>query len=118
MRRKTKDLTIKTNIPLKPFVAPKISDKLKVTYKKSVVAPPAVASAKHLGGHRLEVVFTDGVCRKIDVAPFLKRFPHPSHNKYKKISEFKKFKIIDGNINWHDYNMIFEPESLYKGEIR
>ena len=117
MKNNTKDLIVKTSIPLKPFVAPKISDKLIITRKRAVAAPPSVATAKHLGGHRLEVVFSDGIRREIDVAPFLERFPHPCHNKYKKVSEFKKFKIIDGNVNWDDYNMIFTPESLYSGKI-
>jgi len=109
---------MKTNIRLKPSAAPKVSPNLKVTIEVIDTAPPSVVSATHLKGHCLEVEFSDGSQRLINFDPFLKRFRHPDLDRYKKISEFKKFKIIDGNINWHDYNMIFEPESLYKGEIR
>jgi hypothetical protein len=31
--------------------------------------------------------------------------------------EFKKFKIIDGNLMWNDYEMIFPLEDLYEGKI-
>jgi len=118
MKCSDKNLIIKTNIKLNPCPKITVSPKLKISFRKDIAKPVPVASARHVGGHRLEVVFTDGFQRTIDFNPFLKRFDHPDYDRYKKISEFKKFKIIDGNINWHDDNMIFEPESLYKGEIR
>jgi len=77
-----------------------------------------VKSAKHITNHRLEVTFSDGARREVDFKPFLQRFRHPDLERYKKVTEFKKYKVIDGNINWHDYNMIFPVEDLYKGEIR
>jgi hypothetical protein len=76
-----------------------------------------VASARHLEGLRLEIVFSDGARRIIDFRPFLERFSHPDYDKYMDVDEFKKFSIMDGNINWNDYHMIFTMESLYKGEL-
>ena len=29
--------------------------------------------------------------------------------------KFKAFKIVDGNINWNDYELIFSIEDLYEG---
>jgi hypothetical protein len=76
-----------------------------------------VASARHLGGHRLEIEFSDNTRRVIDFKPFLERFSHPDYDRYMDVDEFKKFGIVDGNINWNDYHMIFTMESLYKGEL-
>ena len=77
-----------------------------------------VTKAKHARGHRLEIEFSDGIRRVVDFMPFLKRFRHPAYDKYMTVSGFKKYKIIGGNINWDDYNMIFPVEDLYRGEIR
>jgi hypothetical protein len=63
------------------------------------------------------VVFADGARRVIDFKPFLRRFPHPDYDKYQKVSGFKRFKVIDGNIDWDDDTMSFNPESLYAGKI-
>jgi len=32
-------------------------------------------------------------------------------------SKFKEYKIIDGNLNWNDYDMIFPIEDLYQGRV-
>jgi len=76
-----------------------------------------IKSARHLKNHRLVVEFSDGAWRAVDFKPFLERSNYPGYKKYRKISEFKKYQIIDGNINWDDYNMIFHVEDLYKGKI-
>ncbi|MDR2675602.1 MAG: DUF2442 domain-containing protein [Opitutaceae bacterium] len=76
-----------------------------------------VVSARHLDGHRLEVVFSDGLRREIDFKPFLDRFAHPDYDRYLDVVEFKKFKITDGNINWNDRHMIFTMDSLHKGQV-
>jgi len=30
---------------------------------------------------------------------------------------FLEFKIVDGNLNWNEYDMIFPLSDKYKGEI-
>ena len=30
---------------------------------------------------------------------------------------FKGFEVVDGNLNWYDYEMIFPLKDLYQGEI-
>jgi len=54
----------------------------------------------------------------VDFKPFVfKPFGHPIYKRYRKPSVFKKFEIIDGNLNWFDYEMIFPVEQLYAGRI-
>ena len=82
-----------------------------------VAEPITVITAKHAGGHCLEIEFSDETRRVVDFKPFLTRFRHPAYEKYMTVSGFKKYQIIDGNINWDDYNMIFHVEDLYQGKI-
>ena len=47
---------------------------------------------------------------------FLKKYPHPQHNKYLDLKNFKKFKIDGGNIIWgKNWDLIFNPRKLYEG---
>jgi hypothetical protein len=36
---------------------------------------------------------------------------------YKDEKLFNSYKIIDGNLNWNDYDMIFPISDLYEGKI-
>jgi len=31
--------------------------------------------------------------------------------------KFKEFQIIDGNLNWNDYDLIFPIYDLYQGRV-
>ena len=77
----------------------------------------SVKSARHIKSHILEIEFSNGHKQDVDFAPFIFSSGHPDYDKYKKESEFIKFEIIDGNINWDDYTMIFPIEDLYTGKL-
>jgi len=32
-------------------------------------------------------------------------------------NRFQEYKLVDGNLNWNDYDMIFPLEDLYRGKI-
>ena len=49
--------------------------------------------------------------------PFLESSLHPSIRKYLDESKFNEYKIVDGNLNWNDYDMIFPIEDLYQGRV-
>jgi len=53
----------------------------------------------------------------VDFSTFIFTSGHPDYDKYKTIEEFLKFEIIDDNLNWDDYTMIFPVEDLYKNCI-
>jgi hypothetical protein len=42
---------------------------------------------------------------------------HPSVRKYLDEDQFSKFQIIDGNLNWNDYDLIFPIWELYNGRV-
>lgn len=86
-------------------------------YKDSTVDLIAVRTANYIGDFAIRVFFTDGFNRLVDFKPFLEASLHPSIRKYFDEARFKQFDIIDGNLNWNDYDMIFPVEDLYKGKI-
>jgi hypothetical protein len=76
-----------------------------------------VKSARYIGDYAIRVYFNDGVNRLVDFKPFLEFSLHPSIRKYLDETKFSDYQIIDGNLNWNDYDLIFPIEDLYEGKI-
>jgi hypothetical protein len=76
-----------------------------------------IKSANYIGDFAVRLLFNDGTMRLVDFKPFLETSLHPSIRKYLNENKFKQFEIVDGNLNWNDYDLIFPLEDLYKGEI-
>jgi hypothetical protein len=76
-----------------------------------------IISAKYIGDYVIRLFFGDGFNRIVDFKPFLESSSHPSIRKYLNETKFKEFEIIDGNLNWNDYDIIFPLEDLYKGSV-
>ena len=76
-----------------------------------------VKDARHKIGHILVIEFNDGHKENVDFSSFIFSSHHPDDEKYKWIDEFIKFDIIDGNLNWDDYAMIFPVEDLYRNRL-
>jgi hypothetical protein len=91
--------------------------KITTEYTNQNVEIIEVKSAIYIGEYVLRVFFSDGFNNLVDFKPFLESSLHPSIRKYLDDSKFKGYKIVDGNLNWNDYDLIFPIEDLYKGEI-
>ena len=76
-----------------------------------------IKSERYIGDFAIRIYFSDGVKKLVDFRPFLESSLHPSIRKYLDESRFKEYQIIDGNLNWNDYDMIFPIEDLYQGRI-
>jgi hypothetical protein len=76
-----------------------------------------VESARYIGDYAIRVYFTDGFNRLVDFKPFLEASVHPSIRKYLDEAKFKEFQIVDGNLNWKDYDLIFPVYDLYEGKL-
>lgn len=64
----------------------------------------------------VDVLFDDETRQRIDVGEFIRKNPHPQYNKYLKIMNFKKGKLLNGNIVWGN-DLEFHIEDLYNGNI-
>ena len=76
-----------------------------------------VISAEYIGDFTISVKFDHGAEKLVDFRPFLLSSGHPSIRKYLDEKLFQEFKIIDGNLNWYDYDLIFPVEDLLEGRI-
>ncbi|MDR0872878.1 MAG: DUF2442 domain-containing protein [Prevotellaceae bacterium] len=75
-----------------------------------------IVNADYLGDYKIKLQFNDDVVRQIDFGYFLQNHPHPQHNKYRDLRNFRKFKIDGGNIVWgKNWDLIFNPRKLYEG---
>ena len=73
-------------------------------------------NATWLGDYMVELLFDDNVVRQIDFGNFLHNHPHPQHNKYGKLRNFRKFKIERNNIVWgKNWDLEFDLWKLYQG---
>jgi hypothetical protein len=91
--------------------------KISVNYKKTDNTILKVDSAQYLTDFAITIKFSDGTERLVDFKPFLSKSIHPSIKKYADKNYFTNFKIIDGNLNWNDYDLIFPVWDLYNGKI-
>jgi hypothetical protein len=76
-----------------------------------------IISAIYLGDYALRIYFNDSSNKVVDFKYFLENSMHPSIRKYLDEKMFKEFEIVDGNLNWQDYDLIFPIEDLYQGKI-
>jgi len=76
-----------------------------------------IKAASYIGDYAIRLFFSDGFSRLVDFKPFLESSLHPSIRKYLDEVKFMDFHIVDGNLNWNDYDLIFPIIDLYEGEI-
>ncbi len=76
-----------------------------------------IKSSRYIGDFAIRIFFSDGITKLVDFKPFLESSLHPSIRKYLDESKFNEYKIVDGNLNWNDYDMIFPIEDLYQGRV-
>ena len=75
-----------------------------------------LVNAKYLNDYKVELQFNDNVVRQIDFGKFLNTHSHPQYDKYKKLSNFKKFRIDRNNLVWGRYwDLDFDLWKLYQG---
>ena len=76
-----------------------------------------IKTANYIGDFAIRIFFSDGYNRLVDFKHFLESSLHPSIRKYLDEDRFKQYQIIDGNLNWNNYDLIFPIEDLYQGKL-
>ena len=76
-----------------------------------------ITSANYIGDFAIRFSFSDQTQKLVDFKPFLTRSLHPSIKKYLNEDLFKQFDIVEGNINWNNYDLIFPLHDLHEGQI-
>ncbi len=91
--------------------------KILVEYKENYEQNLKIDFALYLFDYAIRIRFNDGLERLVDFKSFLTNARHPAIKKYLDENKFSGFEIIDGNLNWNDYEMIFPVWDLYNGKI-
>jgi hypothetical protein len=91
--------------------------KILVEYNQTELQSIMIENAKYIGDFAVRIAFNDGTQKLVDFKNFLSKSFHPSIQKYLDEKLFASFQIIDGNLNWNDYDMIFPIGDLYNGSI-
>ena len=53
-----------------------------------------ITSAKYIAPLCVELYFSDGTVRTIDIGAFIRKHPHPQYNSYLEEKKFKKFTVV------------------------
>ena len=76
-----------------------------------------IVSAKYVAPLSVELQFSDGTVKIVDIGSFIKAHPHPQYNSYLDEKKFKRFKIEMGNIVWgKNWDLVFPISALYNGK--
>lgn len=78
----------------------------------------SIVSAKYVKPLSVEIRFSDGTEKTVNVGNFIKSHPHPQYNRYLNEKKFQSFKIEMGNIVWgKNWALIFPVEDLHEGKL-
>jgi hypothetical protein len=77
-----------------------------------------ISSASYIGDYAIRLNFSDGTQQLVDFKPSLEASMHPSIRKYLDEERFKQFEIVNGNLNWNDFDLIFPLEDLHDGKVK
>lgn len=81
------------------------------SYKNNKFVTPIITTAKHIKGLSLCITFSDNTIKTIDFTNYLKK--NPLFIKFIKVSNFKKFKVDNGDIYWPGNVLDFHHSQLY-----
>jgi Protein of unknown function (DUF2442) len=77
----------------------------------------AVVAAEPVGPYALRLTFNTAEQRIVDFGDFLRHAQHPKVRSYLNEERFRQFRLINGNVNWNDYDLIFPVADLYSGKV-
>lgn len=78
----------------------------------------SITEAHYTTGYSIEMTFSDNTSQTINFEPFLLRSHLPAINKYLDKGKFKKFMLIEGNLNWKNYDLTFPIAVLHSGILK
>ncbi len=77
----------------------------------------SIVSAEYLHDYLIQIHFADGVKKDVDFSGFLNSSTNPHIREFLNHEKFKTFKILNGQLMWGDFELIFPITDLYSGKI-
>lgn len=78
----------------------------------------SITEAHYTTGYSIEMTFSDNTSQTINFEPFLLGSNLPAVNKYLDKGKFKRFLLIEGNLNWKNYDLTFPIADLHSGKLK
>jgi hypothetical protein len=76
-----------------------------------------ITKATYSGGYTIDLSFSDGKKNQVNFQPFLEASSHPEIRKYLDVELFKAFSVVDGDLDWNDFDLVFPVFDLYSNKI-
>lgn len=76
-----------------------------------------ITNAEYAPPYAIRLCFSDGFEQTVDFEPFLRNAQHPDIRKYLDPSLFQSFAIVDGRLDWNDYDLCFPMQDLYENTL-
>lgn len=76
-----------------------------------------ITDVDHLDGFALKITFDDGKIQAVDFKPFFENTQHPEIAKYLDLKFFKQYELIDGDLVWNDFDLVFPIWDLYTNSL-
>ncbi|MHC4445379.1 MAG: DUF2442 domain-containing protein [Planctomycetota bacterium] len=77
-----------------------------------------IERVEYAGEYKLAIYFNDNTKQVIDFYSFLSDSLNPLIKKYLDLNEFKKFNLVNGDLEWNDYDLCFPVADLYENTVR
>lgn len=77
----------------------------------------SIVKASYLSEYKIELEFSDGKSQTVDFGPFLNSSRHSEIKRYLDLETFKGFQIVDGDLDWNDFDLTFPIWDLYTNKI-
>lgn len=91
--------------------------KIIIDYTENEFENLKIESAEYLKNYSIKIRFNNGKENNIDFKPFLSKSNHRSIRKYLDEKLLAQYQIVNGNLCWDDYELIFPIWDLYNGTI-
>ena len=76
-----------------------------------------ILSAEYAPPYAIRIRFSDGHAQTVDFEPFLRQAQHPDIRKYLDSQLFQTYALINGRLDWNDYDLCFPMQDLYENRL-
>lgn len=76
-----------------------------------------IIAARYAGEYKIDISFSDATQRQVDFGPFLILATNPMTRRYLDVNHFRQFRVVDGELDWNDYELCFPVSQLHAGKI-
>ena len=77
----------------------------------------SILDAEYVSGYKISIYFSDGSYRQVDFEAFLNAAKHPVTRSYLDLEKFRHFHVINGNLDWNDFEFCVPVHQLYDGRV-